>query len=151
MVEFGGVNSTYLANRKLQFIENEVESLQPEIELLNPQEGKRRLQPLEGQVTQLQQRVKSLNVDYKLGVMNDLETEANELGDKAKENLLDMGRVGDKIMESIAEMKEIADGLGSGVTPDQIKTSIDLGNEWLETMKANDFSEDRTNANEKYR
>ena len=127
MKEFGGVNSTYLANRKLQFIENEVESLQPEIELLNPQEGKRRLQPLENQVTGLQQRVKSLNVDYKLNVMNELDQEADELGTKASGTLEDMGQVGVQILGSIKEMKQTADGLGSGVTPDQIKTSIDLG------------------------
>jgi hypothetical protein len=40
-------------------------------------------------------------------------------------------------------MREIADGLGSGVTPEQIQTSIDLGNEWLAMMKENDFSQNR--------
>ncbi len=151
MSEFGGVNSSYLANRKLENIQDEVQSLMPEIELLNPQEGKRRLQPLEKQVTQLQQSVKSLNVGFRSKDMEEAELKAQELGEKASLALEDMGKVGIQILGTTREMKQIADGLGSGVTPDQIKTSIDLGNEWLETIKANDFSPYRANANEQYR
>ena len=49
------------------------------------------------------------------------------------------------------EMKIIADGLGSGVTPKQIETSVELGRSWLNDMKANDFSDDRQIAVEKQR
>ena len=48
-------------------------------------------------------------------------------------------------------MKIIADGLGSGVTPKQIETSVELGRSWLNDMKANDFSDDRLLAAEKQR
>jgi len=46
-------------------------------------------------------------------------------------------------------MQDIADGLGSGVTPKQIETSVELGRQWLNEMKSYNFSEDRQNANEK--
>ncbi len=32
-------------------------------------------------------------------------------------------------------MRVISDGLGSGVTPEQLQTSIKLGNQWLEDIK----------------
>ena len=32
-------------------------------------------------------------------------------------------------------MRKIADGLGSGVSPDQIRSSIDLGTTWLQEIK----------------
>jgi hypothetical protein len=48
-------------------------------------------------------------------------------------------------------MRNIADGLGSGVTPKQIETSVELGRTWLNDMKANDFSDDRQIAVEKQR
>ena len=50
MVEFKGVEASYFAFKRLQYIEKDVDRLMPEIELLNPQEGSRRLQPLEQQV-----------------------------------------------------------------------------------------------------
>lgn len=46
-------------------------------------------------------------------------------------------------------MQDIADGLGSGVTPKQIETSVELGRQWLNEMKSYNFSEDRQNANDK--
>jgi laminin alpha 3/5 len=151
MDEFGGKESSFFAFRRLNYIEEDVQRLMPEIELLNPQEGSRRLQPLEAQVAEQQKRVKSLNVDYKLNVMDALSMEATELGGMASEAVTDMGKVGVQIMSITKEMREIADGLGSGVTPEQIQTSIDLGNEWLAMMKENDFSQNRAMANEKYR
>ena len=48
-------------------------------------------------------------------------------------------------------MRNIADGLGSGVTPKQIETSVELGRTWLNDMKANDFSDDRQIAVDKQR
>ena len=50
MVEFKGVEASFFAFKRLQYIEKDVDRLMPEIELLNPQEGSRRLQPLEQQV-----------------------------------------------------------------------------------------------------
>ena len=47
MEEFLGVNASYLAYQRLNNIKNERAELQPEIQLLNPQEGAKRLQPLE--------------------------------------------------------------------------------------------------------
>ena len=46
-------------------------------------------------------------------------------------------------------MKEVADGLGSGVTPDQLKLSMNMGKEWLDSIKQIDFSRERNLANEK--
>lgn len=46
-------------------------------------------------------------------------------------------------------MREIADGLGSGVTPEQLETSVELGKQWLEEIKQYDFSDERQNAIEK--
>ena len=147
MNEYMGVTSAFLAKRKLENIEDEVETLGTEIQLLVPQEGERRLQPLENQLIQIQQRVKSLNVDYKLNVMAELDEGAKNLGQKASDTLADMSKVKSSIEKITKEMEQIADGLGSGVTPDQIKTAIDLGNEWLDEMKLNDFSADREAAN----
>ncbi len=138
-------------SRRLRYIEEDVEKLMPEIELLNPQEGSRRLQPLESQIADKAKKVKSLNVEYKLGVMDTLSTDATDLEAEATTAVDDMGKVGVEIMAVTNEMREIADGLGSGVTPEQIQTSINLGNEWLEDMKTKDFSEDRALANDKYR
>ena len=50
MTEFRGVEADFFAFRRLNYIEGEVDRLQPEIALLNPQEGSRRLEPLEQQV-----------------------------------------------------------------------------------------------------
>ena len=47
------------------------------------------------------------------------------------------------------DMREIADGLGSGVTPDQLETAVKLGEEWLEDIKQYDFSEERQKAIDK--
>ena len=98
--------------------------LKSEIALLNPEVRSQRLKPLEGQVTQLQQKVKSLNVDYKLNVMNDLEKEANELGDKADENKDDMTKVDSEIKKTTMEMKKIADGLKSRMNNQEIEVNI---------------------------
>ena len=38
-------------------------------------------------------------------------------------------------MNTTNEMRKIADGLGSGVSPDQIRSSIDLGTTWLQQIK----------------
>ena len=38
-------------------------------------------------------------------------------------------------MNTTNEMRKIADGLGSGVSPDQIRSSIDLGTTWLQEIK----------------
>ncbi len=40
-------------------------------------------------------------------------------------------------------MREISDGLGSGVTPDQLEAAVDLGDEWLEEIRKYDFSQQR--------
>ena len=113
------------AKQKLNFIDNEVEKkLKSEIALLNPEVRSQRLKPLEGQVTQLQQKVKSLNVDYKLNVMNDLEKEANELGDKADENKDDMTKVDSEIKKTTMEMKKIADGLKSRMNNQEIEVNV---------------------------
>ena len=110
--------------------------LKSEIALLNPEVRSQRLKPLEGQVTQLQQKVKSLNVDYKLNVMNDLEKEANELGDKADENKDDMTKVDSEIKKTTMEMKKIADGLKSRMNNQQIEVNLFCDNYlsqwWLE-------------------
>ena len=44
-------------------------------------------------------------------------------------------QVRSKIMNTTNEMRKIADGLGSGVSPDQIRSSIDLGTTWLQEIK----------------
>lgn len=46
-------------------------------------------------------------------------------------------------------MREIADGLGSGVTPEQLETSVKLGKQWLEQIREHDFSEERNMAIQK--
>jgi len=51
MIEFKGVEASFFAYKRLQYIEKEIERLAPEITLLNPQEGARRLGPLESQVS----------------------------------------------------------------------------------------------------
>ena len=38
-------------------------------------------------------------------------------------------------MNTTNEMREIADGLGSGVSQDQIRTSIDYGEQFLQEIK----------------
>ena len=43
-------------------------------------------------------------------------------------------------------MRVISDGLGSGVTPEQLETSVELGRQWLEAIKQYDFSEQRQEA-----
>ena len=55
MDEFEAANSAFFAFTRLEYIDDTVERLRPEIELLNPLEGTRRLQPLENQLFQHQQ------------------------------------------------------------------------------------------------
>ena len=40
-------------------------------------------------------------------------------------------------------MRVIADGLGSGVSPEQLEQSVRLGNQWLDEIKSRDFSPER--------
>ena len=47
------------------------------------------------------------------------------------------------------DMREIADGLGSGVTPEQLETSVQLGKEWLDEIKKQNFNDQRGLANDK--
>ena len=47
------------------------------------------------------------------------------------------------------EMREIADGLGSGVTPEQLEASVELGKQWLAEIEAKDFNDERQTAIEK--
>ena len=44
-------------------------------------------------------------------------------------------QVRSQIVNTTNEMSEIADGLGSGVSPDKIRTSISYGEDWLQEMK----------------
>ena len=73
-------------------------------------------------------------MDYKLSLMDQVDERAKALGIKASETVEDMGRVGIELMSVTNEMKVIADGLGSGVTKDQIKTSIDYGKTFMVLM-----------------
>ena len=58
-------------------------------------------------------------------------------------------QVGGEIAQVTGDMRVIADGLGSGVTPEQIQTSIELGQQWLDEIKKHDFDTERDLANEK--
>ncbi len=91
--EFRGVEADFFAFRRLSYIEDDVERLQPEIELLNPQEGSRRLEPLEEQAADLQKTAKSLNIGYKMSVMGELKQEAQELQEKGNKAVQDMSIV----------------------------------------------------------
>ena len=71
--------------------------LEPEIDLLNPQEGSRRLEPLEQQVSDHQNLAKSLNVEYKHSLMNDLNEDAQKLDEKGEKAVDEMEKVGKKI------------------------------------------------------
>ncbi len=151
MREFAGVEAEYFAFRRLNYIESEVDRLQPEIELLNPAEGSRRLEPLEAQVDEKQRRAKSLNVEYKMGIMKDLREQANDMQEKGRKAVDDMTKVGREINKVTQDMREIADGLGSGVTPEQQEASVALGRQWLEDIKMQDFSEERDKARDSRR
>ncbi len=93
MTEFRGVEAGFFAFRRLNYIEGEVDRLQPEIELLNPQEGSRRLEPLEAQVVEQQQTAKGLNIEYKMNRMKEMKEEARQLQDKGRRAVTDMARV----------------------------------------------------------
>ena len=147
MDEFQAANSALFAFTRLQYIENTVERLRPEIELLNPREGTRRLQPLENQLFQQQQAVKRLNVDYKVKTMEELGGQATELATSADEANQHILKVGAQIVQTVEEMELIGTQLGSGVNPDEIKTYIESAEGILEEMKTNDFTADRANAN----
>ena len=83
--------------------------------------------------------------------MEELDLMATDLSTSANEANDNMNKVGTQITSSVEDMKKIAQKLGTAVSPDLIKTSVEKGNEWLEQMKANDFTEDRASANEMYR
>lgn len=127
----------------MKYIEGEVDRLQPEIELLNPAEGLRRLQPLEKQVEEKERQAKSLNVEYKMSKMKEMSEEAKEMQTRGRKAVEDMNKVGREMARVTSDMREISDGLGSGVTPEQIETSVALGRQWLEEIKMQDFSEER--------
>ncbi len=44
-------------------------------------------------------------------------------------------QVGNDINRVVGDMRVISDGLGSGVTPEQLQTSITLGEQWLEEIR----------------
>ncbi len=90
--EFSGVEADYFAFTRLNYIEGDVDRLQPEIELLNPQEGSRRLEPLERQVGEHQQTAKGLNVGYKMNRMKEMKEEARQLQQKGRKAVIDMNK-----------------------------------------------------------
>jgi len=112
--------------------------LQPEIELLNPAEGSRRLEPLENAAEEAGKTAKSLNVEYKMDLMKEKKAEAKNMQDRGLKveiinrlidinfnpHLLkavqDMNKVRREVDQNINDMRVIADGLGSGVTPEQL-------------------------------
>jgi methyl-accepting chemotaxis protein len=143
MSEFLGVNASYLAFQRLNYIKTDMNRLVPEVQLLNPQEGSRRLEPLENEVSEQQRLGKSLNIEYKVSIMNDLKTEAEKLQERGQSAVDDMGKVGNEIAQVTNDMREIVDGLGSGVTPEQLEASVDLGKQWLEEIKQYNFDEER--------
>merc|ERR1719346_576608 len=110
-----------------------------------------RLQPLEGQLAEQQKRINSLNVVYRMNNMNELSLEADALKDMGKQAVHDMEKVNDKIDEITKDMRNIADGLDSGLTPEQIETAVQDGQELLDAMKETDFKPDRADANADYR
>ncbi len=144
--EFRGKEAEFFALRRLKYIEGEADRLTPEIELLNPEEGSKRLEPLEEQVSDHQQSAKGLNVEYKMNRMKDMKEEAKQLEEKGRKAVTDMSVVSDDLSRVVSDMRVIADGLGSGVTPEQLNTSIGLGNRWLSEIKLYDFSEQRNKA-----
>ncbi|TRY60964.1 hypothetical protein TCAL_05712 [Tigriopus californicus] len=147
--EFGGAESSFFAFKRLKYIEEDVSRLQPEIDLLDPQEGSRRLQPLENRVSDQHQMAKSLNVNFKLDMMRSQKAEAIDLYDRGQKAVQDMNKVSDEIARVTKVMREIADGLGSGVTPEQLETSVKLGKQWLEQIREHDFVDERQMAIEK--
>ena len=52
-------------------------------------------------------------------------------------------QVGNEISRVTSDMRVIADGLGSGVSPEQLEQSVRLGNQWLDEIKSRDFSPER--------
>lgn len=149
--EFRTAEASYFAYRRLQYIKDEVETLQPELQLLNPEEGSRRLRPLEHQIADQQLKAKSLNVAFKLDLMAQLQKGAEGLLSSGRDAVADTSKVRADMERATKDMKAVADGLGSGVTPDQLETSVQLGKEWLDSMKAHNFSGDRTEATAKRR
>lgn len=90
-----------------RYIENDVTRLEPEIDLLNPQEGSRRLEPLESQVSDHQNLAKSLNVEYKHNVMKELKDEAQKLdekGQKAVEEMYAVSGAAKKLSNHISQI-----------------------------------------------
>lgn len=151
MQEFQGVESSVFASRRLEYLERTVDSLMPELALLDPQQMSQRLQPLEGQLAEQQKRINSLNVVYRMNNMNELSLEADALKEMGKQAVDDMAKVNEKIDEITKDMRNIADGLDSGLTPEQIETAVQDGQELLDAMKETDFKPDRANANADYR
>ncbi len=149
MNEFEGVNSSYLAFQRLNYIQAEMTRLLPEVQLLNPQEGSRRLEPLENQVAEQQRLAKSLNIEYKKSIMDGLKVDAQKLQEKGQDSVDDMNRAGAEMDTVIRDMREIVDGLGSGVSPEQIEASVEFGRQWLEEIKQYNFSRERAIALEK--
>lgn len=58
-------------------------------------------------------------------------------------------QVGNEISRVTSDMRVIADGLGSGVSPEQLEQSVRLGNQWLDEIKSRDFSPERQRSFEK--
>uniref|UniRef100_A0A0K2UE20 Laminin subunit alphalike [Acyrthosiphon pisum] n=1 Tax=Lepeophtheirus salmonis TaxID=72036 RepID=A0A0K2UE20_LEPSM len=143
MKEFLGVESSFFAYKKLNYIQDEMLRLQPEIELLNPAEGSRRLEPLEKTLSDHESMAKSLNIDYKESIMNNLKEEANELEKLALNSgeLIDNTRI--DIDTVTMDMQKIAEGLGSGVTPEQLESAVLIAMQWVDSMKLLNFSNER--------
>ena len=115
--EFEGVESSVFANRRLKYLDREIEKKMPEMELLNPEERIRRLQPLENQLTEQQKRINSLNVDYRLNNMDELKEQGTELAEMADVTVADMTKINTDLKEITDDMKIIAHGLGYGLSP----------------------------------
>jgi len=81
--------------------------------------------------------------------MKEKKEEARQLQERGRQAVKDMNKVREDVDAAIEEMRVVADGLGSGVTPEQLNSSIELGERWLEDIRARDFSAQRTAAVER--
>jgi len=137
--EFLRNEASFYAHTRLNFISEQMNRLKPEIALLNPMVGNRKMQPLEDRMDRLSLESKSLNIQYKLDRMDDLATKALDLETDGSNAINEMGLVMVKVQETIKDVLDISEALGSGITPDLLRTSIKASEDLLESMMGIDF------------
>ena len=148
MEDFKSKEASFYAHTRLNYLNNQIERLIPEIKLLNPVEGNSRIQPLEEATARITGLSKSLNLEYKLERLKEWAEMAQVLETDGSNAVNDMGMVGVEVNRVIHDVENIVGVLAQGMNAELQETSLRNAEAHLEAMQQVDFTDTRRQAEE---